>query len=145
MTEDQGPISPSDTEEALRNASSASGDGPPEIDPTQLDFSEFHPLDHYIWEPRCRDHFGGPKRHIQLWWWYKFEYTPEKVWHRWVLCRLDRHQSSKGWGRKDPDSEWVSTVNCRWCWLKLPGGGERRPPSPFSPRRARSRNSTEGG
>jgi hypothetical protein len=39
-----------------------------------LDFSEFHPLDHSIWEPYCWGWAGGIPRHIKLWWAYQFKW-----------------------------------------------------------------------
>jgi hypothetical protein len=136
MTEDHGPIE-SDVEYVVGNATFSSGGEPPKVDPKKLDFSEFHPLMHRLGSRECRSYYGGPKRHVQIWWWYKFEYKPKNVWHRWVLCRLGRHVPMTGWSRADVESEWVSRVNCRYCICKLPGGGEVSPPSQYPPRRSR--------
>ena len=59
-----------------------------------LDFSEFHPLDHWPWEQRCRDHFGGWRRHLELWHEYQ---APDPI--GWVLCKLGRHDPGPFWTR----------------------------------------------
>lgn len=40
----------------------------------QFDFSEFHPLDHGIWDPVCWGWAGGIPRHINLWRLYQFQW-----------------------------------------------------------------------
>lgn len=37
----------------------------------KLDFSEFHPLDHFAGDRRCRSLPGGFLRHVRLWWDYQ--------------------------------------------------------------------------
>jgi hypothetical protein len=81
----------------------------------KLDFSFFHPLDHHPFSRRCFDHYGGPRQHYRLWWEYKFEYTPKKVWHRLVLCKLGHHRIVEGrevtiMGRTHTTRTW-----CPWC------------------------------
>lgn len=43
-------------------------------DPVDVDFSEFHPLDHGIWDPVCWGWAGGIGRHLSLWRMYQFEW-----------------------------------------------------------------------
>jgi hypothetical protein len=44
----------------------------------KLDFSEFHPLDHWAGDDRCRSMPGGFRRHLDLWWRYQGPgYHPE--------------------------------------------------------------------
>ena len=37
----------------------------------KLDFSQFHGLFHWIASPDCWRSYGGPTRHLQLWWQYQ--------------------------------------------------------------------------
>ena len=85
----------------------------------KLDFSQFHPLDHRPFDERCRSFYGGGVRHLQLWWWYKFDYKPDQLWHRWVLCRLNRHERSRFKRRPAVDAPWEHGHLCRWCLTML--------------------------
>jgi hypothetical protein len=70
--------------------------GPPTI--RELDFSEFHPIDHLPATARCRSLPGGTRRHISLAWDYKW---PTQI-KRATLCRLGRHQWMPGWHGEQP-------------------------------------------
>lgn len=34
----------------------------------EIDFSVFHPLDHWAFSPQCFRWHGGPIHHLRLWW-----------------------------------------------------------------------------
>lgn len=61
-----------------------------------LDFSIWHPLDHHFWEPRCRQFYGGWRRHLELAWQYGHGWDSrwglEHPFYVLVLCRLGRHK-----------------------------------------------------
>lgn len=80
----------------------------------ELDFSQFHPMDHYLWERRCREHFGGPVNHVKLWWAYKCEYKPSDLWHK-VMCRTGRHHVTGGQTIMIFGRETTVTRCCCWC------------------------------
>jgi hypothetical protein len=77
---------------------------PPEI--RELDFSEFHPLDHLPGSARCRELPGGIRNHLAMAWEYK--------WRREVavqtLCRIGRHHECNAWQRSR--GEFRSCWNC---------------------------------
>lgn len=90
---------------------------PPEIDPEKLDFSLFHPLDHRPWEPRCREFYGGPFRHIQLWW----EFIASHWLHEKTLCKLGVHHYTEHWRGRDPETgKWLEVgKSCVYCLKEL--------------------------
>lgn len=68
----------------------------------KLDFSIYHPLDHWLWEARCREHYGGWQRHLDLAWHYHWK--PELVWWierplYFVVCRFGHHKLETWWSR----------------------------------------------
>ena len=69
---------------------------------SDLDFSEFHPLDHHILDPYCWGWAGGIPRHIQLWWDYQFMQDPWPLrwWHR-RQCARGNHEVTPYWDSKD--------------------------------------------
>lgn len=72
-----------------------------------LDFSRFHDLEHRPFSAYCRGMYGGPRRHLHLWWTYKL--LPDL--HRETLCRLGRHRWINAW------SEWNGEHRaCRHCF-----------------------------
>lgn len=84
----------------------------PQPDPEKLDFSLFHPLDHYIWEERCQEFYGGPKRHIQLWW----EFIGSHWLHEHTTCKLGIHTYTQYWSRSSYDSDdWSTGFSCVYC------------------------------
>jgi hypothetical protein len=80
-------------------------DGPPRI--RELDFSDFHPIDHYPGTAYCRSLPGGFRRHLSLAWEFKW---PQAL-GRATLCRIGRHRWVQGWVKDKP-----STI-CRNCWV----------------------------
>jgi hypothetical protein len=72
---------------------------PPDYTGMNLDFSEFHPLDHSLW--RCAGFPGGRRRHLSYRW--QFQWGAE-VRQR-TLCVLRMHAWVRGWRRTD--GEWT--------------------------------------
>lgn len=52
-----------------------------------IDFSIWHPLDHWPWEKRCREHHGGPRNHLKLTWEYRRK--PWLLMH--TICKVGIH------------------------------------------------------
>lgn len=76
---------------------------PPKIDSSKLDFSEFHPLDHTLWQ--CRNYPGGRKTHLS----YRWEFQWASGLRRRTLCRIGRHSETQMWksGNWDPATKTV--------------------------------------
>lgn len=57
----------------------------------KLDFSQWHPLDHWPGTRRCREHYGGWRRHLTIAW--EFHRRDQVVgWFaRWTTCLMGRH------------------------------------------------------
>jgi hypothetical protein len=83
-------------------------EGPPRI--RELDFSGFHPIDHYPGTGRCRSLPGGFRRHLDLAWEFKW---PQQL-GRATWCRIGRHKWVDGWAKDVPCSL------CRNCWKIKP-------------------------
>lgn len=62
-----------------------------------FDFSEYHPLDHNIFDSICGMYFGGWRQHIALWW----EYQEEPALRRQTMCRIGRHSWVDYWSGVD--------------------------------------------
>lgn len=77
---------------------------PPQIDPEKLDFSEFHPLDHSLFQ--CDD----KKKHWKLVW--EFKWSGEIK--RWTLCKIGIHNVGTVFKFKDgkPYKVWRSCIHC---------------------------------
>lgn len=58
----------------------------------KFDFSQFHPLDHWPGTSRCREHYGGWRRHLVIaWQWHRRDQVVG--WFaRWTTCLADRHK-----------------------------------------------------
>jgi hypothetical protein len=65
----------------------------PNIDPSKLDFSEFHPLDHSPGGRRRRQLPGGLRNHLHLAWTFKWSEQLRRA----TLCRMGRHHWCTGW------------------------------------------------
>lgn len=117
-------ISEEDILHAIQHAIFIEGEGDGPINeqkpPRQVDFSQFHPLMHRIGSKTCRGYYGGTRRHLQIWWWYKFDYKPVDLWHRWVLCHLNRHDPIRARSRPSTDAPFVGRRRCRYCHIELP-------------------------
>jgi hypothetical protein len=86
----------------------------------KLNFSQFHPLDHYPFEKRCWEFYGGPVTHIQYGWQFKWKsdiraHTRCRIgWHKWTTWRRRVHP---GVPRSESD-EWISYIACGDCMKK---------------------------
>jgi hypothetical protein len=91
--------------------------GPPPRTPVgKLDFSQFHPLDHWPGSAYCRGLYGGTWNHLKMAWEYR--------WSGWLagatLCRVGRHDVTTVWRRRRPSDEWTSLRVCRNCDYQPP-------------------------
>lgn len=84
---------------------------PPDV---KIEYHEdFHDLMHRIGTKACWS-MGGPRRHIQVWWQYKCEWTPQCLKHR-VLCRFGRHHMTGGYTKVIFGRERTIIRRCVWC------------------------------
>lgn len=83
-----------------------------------LDFSEFHPLDHWAGDSYCRSLPGGFKRHIALWNEYQ---SPDPIGS--LFCKIGRHEPTDFWIRKPlesfNDEREADGQMCYRCYLTL--------------------------
>lgn len=79
-----------------------------------LDFSVFHPLDHWPWEKRCSEFHGGWRWHLKIAWHFRRREQVLWPWNR-LLCTFDKHRWIRG-SRQLDDGVWVS-IHCRECRL----------------------------
>lgn len=93
----------------------------------QFDYSEFHPLDHGIWDPVCWGWAGGIPRHIKLWWNYQHNW-PWQDWQARRSCDKGLHHMVAYWNGEPikryvwGDQEWEPEPDgyqCRDCDLEL--------------------------
>lgn len=89
----------------------------PKIDPDKLDFSQWHPYDHLPLSKRCREHYGGFRRHMWLLWRFKWDMRAKvkKITH----CIWGKHSSSSMWKRVEGEMKYRGEVCC-WCYKRLP-------------------------
>jgi hypothetical protein len=102
-------------------------------DGVRYDFSKFHPIDHYPWQPRCRRFYGGWRRHLVIAWMITYRQRCRsfllKPWYTGVLCRMGRHSQYTGHvssGRRH--GFYVGCDFCDWTrsatedeWFRFPG------------------------
>lgn len=91
---------------------------PPNIDADNLDFDDFHPLDHTLAE--CTGYPGGRRRHLALHW----EYVTRPALHARTLCRLGHHNTAVIKGRhttgpRSDDDQWYVWDGCLHCHKQL--------------------------
>jgi hypothetical protein len=94
-----------------------------------INFDLWHPLDHWPWQRRCRQFYGGWRRHLWLAW--SFEYREEIEW--WLLrpfyllflCRLGRHKLTTSWQRGRGYE-----VSCWYCDYRRPARADEEFPLP---------------
>lgn len=89
------------------------------MDDKNLDFSIFHPLDHWPWERRCRELYGGWRRHIHLTWTYRWR--PQIEWYLkrpifFLLCKLGFHDDETWYVRRRKEY----STRCHFCGRKRP-------------------------
>jgi hypothetical protein len=85
---------------------------------SKLDFSEFHPLDHSIFDPYCWGWYGGIKQHIILWWHYQLD-LDAKI-HRTFFCARGKHTKTPYWkGRRFGENVPPTGYMCTYCEKEL--------------------------
>lgn len=57
----------------------------------RLDFSQYHPLDHWPGTRRCRQHYGGWRGHLSMAWEYRRRDQVVGLFARWTTCLMGRH------------------------------------------------------
>lgn len=60
------------------------------IEISEIDFSQFHPLDHWPGSPYCRSLPGGFKNHMELY--VDLKLAEDFRWIRWPLCLIGKHK-----------------------------------------------------
>lgn len=73
----------------------------------ELDFSMFHPLDHWPFTRECASHYGGWRQHLHLAW----EYRWKQEICSWTLCKIGKHKPSK-WTRPSTGETGIGCWNC---------------------------------
>jgi hypothetical protein len=58
----------------------------------ELDFSIWHPLDHWPGTKRCREFYGGTRNHLKIAWEYRRRDQLIGYVRRPLLCPLGRHR-----------------------------------------------------
>lgn len=58
----------------------------------ELDFSQYHPLDHWPFSARCRDHYGGGRHHLRIAWRFRRRDEVVGVFARVSTCVIGRHK-----------------------------------------------------
>jgi hypothetical protein len=71
-----------------------------------LDFSQFHPLDHSVWE--CRGYPGGRRRHLQ----YRWDFQWRDRLRGMTLCLIGKHAWVHWWRGQTGES---AGIVCRGC------------------------------
>lgn len=89
---------------------------------TKIDFSEFHPLDHRLWERRCWSRqiqpgydqpiYGGPAHHLRLLWVYVYRDNLDCWIHKYFLCRFGKHMMVENWYPAE-EQHWESCLGCK--------------------------------
>ncbi|HEX4395453.1 MAG TPA: hypothetical protein VH084_28565 [Mycobacterium sp.] len=82
----------------------------------QLDFSQFHPLDHWPGSAYCRGLYGGTRNHLSMTWSYRRKDQLLAA----TLCKIGRHRWRNVWeGRPGERRPWkdrpADFEACRSC------------------------------
>lgn len=87
---------------------------PPEFDPTQIDLSEAHFLDHNIWQcgRRGKYEYGGRRQHLALRW--EYQWRPRLI--ALTFCKVGKHQPTQFWRGNPPRTTWTG---CCYCYKAL--------------------------
>ena len=87
----------------------------------KLDFSVFHPLDHWVGSAYCRTFYGGGRRHLSLWWDYQAELLrPTNALAR-AGCLFGRHHPVDYWMRSPDSGQFLNAgASCSDCSIPLP-------------------------
>lgn len=79
----------------------------------KLDFSQFHPLDHWPWQ--CDGLYGGWRHHLSIAWELRRKEQVLWPWYR-MLCLFDWHRFMVGSQQDEHGEVWVH-AECRQCHL----------------------------
>lgn len=80
---------------------------------TNLDFSIWHPLDHWPYSERCSMFYGGGYHHLKIAWQLKWsDWLAARTW-----CKLGRHEFADSWRGIGVDAKYLGRV-CRRCGVK---------------------------
>jgi len=80
----------------------------PNINPDKVDFSQFHPLDHWPGTARCRGFYGGTRNHLSMAW--DFKWRAEIKHH--TKCRLGLHEVVQAWRMGPNPATFTVCRNC---------------------------------
>lgn len=58
----------------------------------KFDFSQFHPLDHWPYSPRCHEFYGGGRHHLRLAWDIRRRDEVIGVFARFTTCLIGNHK-----------------------------------------------------
>ena len=78
----------------------------------KIDFSQFHPLDHWMLTKRCREMYGGWRTHWKYGWAFKWK---DDI-RRHTLCLVGIHKAQQ-WTRVNTGKV---SFSCRGCGKKMP-------------------------
>jgi hypothetical protein len=85
---------------------------------SEFDFSEFHPLDHSVWEPICWGWAGGIPRHIGYWWRYQLEWPWQQHMAK-RACDKGNHHVIAYWNKLPNPGVRADGFICRDCdWIR---------------------------
>lgn len=97
----------------------------------KLDFSQFHPLDHWPGSPYCRSLYGGVRNHLSMTWRYRRREQALWPFHRLLRCPFGRHDWQVWYRHVDAQRRSVRPV-CRYCpATRLPSEAELDGRTPF--------------
>lgn len=95
----------------------------------KLDFSQYHPLDHWPYTARCRAHYPHGWRsgwhHLTSTWTYRRRDQALTPLYRLLLCPLGRHKVQVWYARSTVDAGWKVMPRCYYCtYTRLPSESE---------------------
>lgn len=87
-----------------------------------MNYDEFHPLDHGIWDTYCWGWYGGVAQHIKLWWAYQFQW-PWQPYQAKRSCAKGLHHVAAYWVGppqfRDGRLGMADGLMCRDCrWMR---------------------------
>lgn len=86
--------------------------GTPKLEFRELDFSQFHPLDHWPSSPRCWGLYGSPWNHIVMTWQFRRREQVVGFFRRLIgSCRRGRH-AYRIWYTQAADRYTAQCVYC---------------------------------
>lgn len=85
----------------------------------KLDFSQFHPLDHWPGTKRCRSFYGGTRKHLSMTWEYRRRDQVLHPLYSVLLCPLGIH-AEQVWYLHEHGVVRIKPT-CKHCdWTRLP-------------------------